>query len=350
MRIGGLTIGLIVGAAFVTAALPVAARVGVARVVLSGGEDVQLCRTVEDVLAREVTRLGHEVVEPAEIEPLLEGVDRSQPLKTGEWIAVAASLSLDAVVVTRLAIDEGQVSLVLRVVFPDGPRDESETAVASPPNAPYSARKLLEPLLGRAHEVDEPSAVEAAPGPIPPSAPSEFEDLSEQDLAKVERAVGRDLSREYAQFQRRGPHPPGAYVRYRIRAEEEKHKRSKLCAALVPPALLVVGGGLGTLLYVRGVRAAEEDANDEDDHAGMIDEAGVTRALGITLICVGGVGAFTALLVCLAKMYTASGNIERLQRLLPGDRDSGADDQPAVSVAPIIGPDGTLGVGAALYF
>jgi hypothetical protein len=312
MPILRVTCALVAFSSVLVAGRAADARVGVAPVVLSGEQDEELRRRVERILVRETDRLGHPVTRPADIEPQLEDFDRTHAMKTGEWVAIAHFLDLDAVVITRMKLAEGKVTLVLRVVFPDGLRDLSETAHESPPNAPYRARELLESMVGEAEPVDDP--------------------------ANGQQLVGENVREEHE-----------ADIMNEIRRQERRRKRGVIVAGVVAPLVLAVGVGLGSFMFYRADELEKEQQADEDFHGpSYMSESSLVFVGGIFVVGITGLASLATLIIGSVLIRRAD---RELRKLKPQLRDFGQKgDRVSMSVAPIIGPDGTFGAGAVVYF
>lgn len=296
------TLGLVAVAALLVASRAACARVGVAPVVLTGDEDEALRGRVEDALVQELERLGHAVTAPGEIAPHLEEYDRSRELALDEWVTIARFLELDAVVVARMELAGGQLTLALRVVFPDGRRDESETSHLAPADAPYRAREIAAAIVG---EAERPAISEP----------------TDQQIA----------------------------IREQIRLQEARHKRGLIVAAAVSPLVLAVGVGFGVYTMYRANQIIEQEKAEEEQAAWGLTEGGLIYLGGAVLVGLGCAGALASLIVGLVQMRHSERELGALKGQLRSDRGSAAE-RCSFALAPIMGPDGSVGAGAVIFF
>jgi hypothetical protein len=293
------------------------ARVGLARVVCEGSPPSRkLAQRVEDAAMQALSLHGATPPPPAEFMPSLHLAQPTDSPTAAQCVSAGRMLHLDAVVVILISRETRMVESEVRIVV-TGTGEEYLYAVReTTARTPRRVGALLDDIFGDVRAWDD-------------------------DLARVERALGKDEDRLFARYARsedagRKPFPRYAYDR------AERRRNLSLGLGLAFSAVIATG----TALLGVGTRGIWDDpASGDDDSTDVCIACGIgeiivyaARVLVVCGLVIGFAGtALTA--IAASVLYKRRENeMRRLEPLVAGARAAPA----AVSwhLAPYPSPTG----------
>jgi len=300
-----------------------AAEIALAPVYVEGAQGTRFEREVAHHVQRAARICGTNPRRSDQLRPYLSGADRSQELPASWWLEIGRQLGVDGVLVVRASLQGEELVLEARALNVETTSLHRLRINAS--RRSYHAE--LNQLITR--------AMQLLGGP-------------EEELRKVEQALGGDYDSEYARYLETPSVARPPFAQHKYWELQDRARNGALLAGLVPP-LVITGAALLTALVWRPQDWEDCSNADEEEHdfCGWGD---LGSKFGFFLTAfVGAGGAAGSLAAGLSMLIRARRKMRKLEPLL-GSHDEKADSGVAIALSPLITHAGPAGASLTIRF